>query len=411
MDKVSTTVESLRRDLGKASVGRGIKVLSMAGDAQVMGVEAHAQGRTPADAGDRAYRAARMTNGASEHDAERAAALAAGAAVVAQGGSVQDAAAAAHAAATRHITASPNSDPAVGEQHGAESAGFAAGAAVLARGGCKEEAARVAGETAKDYGAKPLAMGTAAGLAMEMGGGSHPEVGNAAYAAASSGGPKVAAMAAGKAAGAAVVAKIEGQQVRASGVRPTLPAAVGRAAALAALSGVQPATIDQAAEIAGEAAAAAVVRRGGGPDDAIKAAVDAARVTGGSEQAQSRAKALAEHVSGEVRGRGTYVGVLKEGQVDAAVLTAQLKDAGERLDTAKQDIAMKEEALPSHLKVSGALEDLRQAEVAHAGAVREVEELEGQMVDIQVTCVAVLWILDPCCLCIDMLVSTCSYYS
>ena len=99
----------------------------------------------------------------------------------------------------------------------------------------------------------------------------------------------------------------------------------------------------------------------------------------------ARAKAAAEIVAMDVRGRGTYVGVLKEGEVDAAVLTAQIKDAGERLEAARAHVAAKEEALPTHLKVSGALEDLRQAEVYHTGAMREVEELESQIAALQVS--------------------------
>ena len=120
-----------------------------------------------------------------------------------------------------------------------------------------------------------------------------------------------------------------------------------------------------------------MIRRGGDPEAAMQAAVAAAQIAGGSEQAQARAKAAAEIVAMDVRGRGTYVGVLKEGEVDAAVLTAQIKDAGERLEAARAHVAAKEEALPTHLKVSGALEDLRQAEVvpyrcnAGSGGARE----------------------------------------
>ena len=90
---------------------------SVSGDASSVGMQVAASGGTPAQAGEEARRIA-LAGGASEVDAEKAAGLAAGAAVMASGGSAEEASKAAGKAAK---AAGANADEA------AEIAGEAAG--------------------------------------------------------------------------------------------------------------------------------------------------------------------------------------------------------------------------------------------------------------------------------------------
>ena len=115
------------------------------------GAAVAANGGTPQDAADAAYKAAKA-QGASEEDAIMAAALAAGATVATRGGSPQDAGDAAYAEAIRRGGS---------RELAAEAAGRAAGYAELAAGRAKESAAEVAAECATNAGGSSRARGNA----------------------------------------------------------------------------------------------------------------------------------------------------------------------------------------------------------------------------------------------------------
>merc|ERR1711995_287068 len=76
------------------------------------------------------------------------------------------------------------------------------------------------------------------------------------------------------------------------------------------------ASVDAAAEIAGEAAGAAVVHSGGSEQEAVSAARQAAHDAGGSAEAEAKATA-ATHDGADARHRGHYEGA-PEGGAKAA---------------------------------------------------------------------------------------------